>query len=332
VTTTQDRIYTLSCTVDPYRSGWSLREFLAHRFRYHPPAIWEERIDAGAVRVNGTRAGGDTIVAAGDRISYSLVHAEPAVDFRFTVLHEDGDCLAVSKSGNLPVHAGGRYIENTLIAHLRGTYGNELRLAHRLDRETSGIVLLAKSREAAVHFEREFHSGRVKKKYLAVLRGILPREVAVDAPIGRLPFEDPDPPRWRVLPPPAGKPSRTLFRPLATGHASEIPCTLALAIPESGRTNQIRIHAAHAGHPILGDKVHGVPGEVVRAYFREGETPELLAQAGAPRHLLHAAELSIAHPRTGLLLELSAPLPADFELSWTASKPLKTLPEKDDVP
>ena len=317
-TTQRSRHYTLSCLVDAYRSGWTLRAFLGHRFRYHPPAIWEERIEAGAVRVNGARANGDTIVAGGDRVAYSLVHAEPAVDFRLTVLHEDEDCLAVSKSGNLPVHAGGRYIRNTLIAHLRESHGDELRLAHRLDRETSGIVLLAKTRAAAVHFEREFHSGRVVKKYFAVLRGELAPEVAVDAPIGRAPFEDPDPPRWRVLEPPAGKPSRTLFRRLAISHAAPHTYTLALALPESGRTNQIRIHAAHAGHPIVGDKIHAVPLELVRAYFRDGETPELLAAAGAPRHLLHAAELSIAHPRDGRALELSAPLPADFELSWTA--------------
>ncbi|HET9886452.1 MAG TPA: RluA family pseudouridine synthase, partial [bacterium] len=302
----------------PYRDGWSLREFLSHRFRYHPPAIWDERIEAGAVRVNGTRAGGERLLAVGDRISYSLVHAEPEVDFRFTILHEDDDCLAVAKSGNLPVHAGGRYIKNTLIAHLREIHGSELRLAHRLDRETSGIVLLAKTRAAAVHFEREFHSGRVVKKYHAVLRGHLPLEAAVDAPIGRAPLEDPDPPRWRVIDPPAGKPSRTLFRRLATAQTPQGPCTLALAIPESGRTNQIRIHAAHMGHPILGDKVYAVPLDLVRAYFRDGESPDLLAAAGAHRHLLHAAELSIAHPRDGRLLELRAPLPADFELSWTA--------------
>jgi RluA family pseudouridine synthase len=329
-TTERSRRYTLSCLVDPYRDGWTLRAFLSHRFRYHPPAIWDERIEAGAVRVNGTCAGGERVLAVGDRVSYSLVHAEPEVDFRFTVLHEDDDCLAVSKSGNLPVHAGGRYIKNTLIAHLRETHGDELRLAHRLDRETSGIVLLAKTREAAVHFEREFHSGRVVKKYFAVLRGSIPAEVAVDAPIGRAPFEDPDPPRWRVIEPPAGKPSRTIFRRLGVSETAQGPCTLALALPESGRTNQIRIHAAHIEHPILGDKIHAVPTELVRAYFRDGETPELLAAAGARRHLLHAAELSIAHPRDGRPLELRAPLPSDFELSWTASE--SPLLEKDEVP
>lgn len=329
-TSERSRRYTLSCLVDPYRDGWTLRAFLSHRFRYHPPAIWDERLEEGAVRVNGTRAGGERVVAVGDRVSYSLVHAEPEVDFRYTTLHEDDDCLAVCKSGNLPVHAGGRYIKNTLIAHLRESHGLELRLAHRLDRETSGIVLLAKTRAAAVHFEREFHSGRVVKKYQAVLRGLLPHEATVDAPIGRAPLDDPDPPRWRVMDLPVGKASRTVFRRLVTAETDQGPCTLALAIPESGRTNQIRIHAAHIGHPILGDKMHAVSIELVRAYFRDGETPELLAAAGAHRHLLHAAELSIAHPRDGRLLELQAPLPGDFELSWTALKAPSF--EKDDVP
>jgi RluA family pseudouridine synthase len=323
----QPKSYTLSCTVDPYRGGWKLREFLAHRFRYHPAAIWDQRIAAGAVRVNGVCAGPSTLVGSGDRIEYVLVHAEPAVDFRCEIPHDDDDCLAVSKSGNLPVHAGGRYIANTLIAHLRASYGNGLCLAHRLDRETSGIVLLAKHKGAAIHFEREFHAGRAEKKYLAVMRGTFSSEFVVEAPIGRIPKEELAP-RWGIVPAPIGKPARTLFRALATGEAQapalkdaahsaaigRIPVTLAQVLPESGRTNQIRIHAAHAGHPILGDKVYGVPRELAQSFFREGETPQLLAAAGAFRHLLHASSLSIAHPKQGKI-ELFAPPPPDLMIS-----------------
>jgi RluA family pseudouridine synthase len=243
------------------------------------------------------------------------------------------------------VHAGGRYIRNTLIAHLRATHSPNLFLAHRLDRETSGVVLLAKHRRAAAHFERELHAGRARKVYLAVLRGAFPAALTVDAPIGRVPSlgpgAEPDPPRWRVLDPPAGKPSVTRFRRLAAGRASappRAPVTLVAVEPLTGRTNQIRIHAAHAGHAVLGDKVYGVARELVLECFTKGPTPELLAAAGAPRHLLHAATLVIAHPAGGAPLELSAPVPPDFALSWEEI-PLRRalsgpapIPREDEAP
>ena len=113
------RRYDLACTVDAYRDGWTLARFLAHRFRYHPPDLWRERIAAGVVRIGGRVAAPDDPVRKGDRVEYTIVHAEPPVDFSFDVLHEDEHLLAVSKSGNLPVHAGGKFIRHTLIAKLR---------------------------------------------------------------------------------------------------------------------------------------------------------------------------------------------------------------------
>ena len=93
------RRYDLSCEVDAYRHGWTLARFLAHRFRYHPPDLWKERIEHGAVRINGRVAAPADLVAKGDRIEYTILHAEPSVDFRFEILHEDEHLLAVAKSG-----------------------------------------------------------------------------------------------------------------------------------------------------------------------------------------------------------------------------------------
>jgi len=302
--------YELSCSVDPYRDGWALAEFLSHRFRYHPPELWRERLADGAVRVNGEVAGADTVVRKGDRIEYTIWHAEPAVDFRHEVLHEDGALLAVSKSGNLPVHAGGKFIRNTLIAHLRARYGDELRPAHRLDRETSGVVLLAKTREAARALEVQFRERRVGKEYVAVLRGRLEADLLVEGAIARR--EPAEPPYFRVVEA-GGKPAATRFRPLEAGVAAGgDPVTLVAAEPEGGRTNQIRVHAAHAGHPILGDKIYGVPPDLARRFVAEGEWPGLLVAAGAARHLLHCAVLTVEHPDTGAPLRIEAPPPADL--------------------
>jgi len=315
------RTYVLSCEVDPYRDGWTLERFLTHRFRYHPSPIWMERMAAGAVRLNGETAGPDTPVHKGDRIEYTVIHAEPAVDFRYEVLHDDGTVLAVAKSGNIPVHAGGKFICNTLITRLREDFGEGLRPAHRLDRETSGVIVLARTRKAAAAFERQFRGRRVRKRYLAVVRGVAPEELTVDAAIVRR--EPPEPPYFRAVAGAGdggGKAAVTHFRRLRTGTAAAPPhglLSLVEAVPESGRTNQIRVHAAHAGFPILGDKVYGVPEALARAFVKSGPTDEIDAAAGALRHLLHCAELELTHPATGEPLRLSAPVPDDFEEAFT---------------
>jgi RluA family pseudouridine synthase len=296
--------------------------FLAHRFRYHAAEVWAERLAAGAVRVNGGLASADLVVRHGDHIEYTLWHEEPEVDFRFEILHEDDRVLAVSKPGNLPVHAGGKYIRNTLIAKLRETHGDELRPAHRLDRETSGVVLLAKGREAAAALEREFHARRVRKAYVAILRGEAPEDIVVDAPIARL-----DPKggsSLRVVDPLHGKPSRTVFHRIAARPAERtLPARSFVVIrPESGRTNQIRVHAKHVGHPVLGDKVYGVPERMAAGFAAGTDTPGILAAAGAPRHLLHCAFLSVQHPAPGApLLVLTAAPPPDFADSWGGPLP-----------
>jgi RluA family pseudouridine synthase len=317
VTQPAPRRYDLSCTVDPYRDGWTVADFLAHRFRYHPPEIWAERLAAGAVRVRGEPADASTVVRKGDTVEYTIYHAEPPVDFSYSVLHEDEVLLAVAKSGNLPVHAGGKFIRNTLIARLREERGEELRLVHRLDRETSGVVLLARTREAARALEEQLRERRVEKVYRAVLRGSLAAALRVDGPIARR--EPAEPPYFRVVAE-GGKPAATAFEPLATGTSpAGEPVTLVAARPEGGRTNQIRVHAAHAGHPVLGDKIYGVPPELARRFVAEGEFPELLAAAGAHRHLLHCAALTFRHPSSGAALRLEAPLPPDFAAAGIAS-------------
>jgi len=142
----------------------------------------------------------------------------------------------------------------------------------------------------------------------------------VDAAIVRR--QPPEPPYFRAAAAEgdaSGKAAVTRFRRLRTGAAAASPhepLSLVEAAPESGRTNQIRVHAAHAGFPILGDKVYGVPEAMARAFVQSGPTPEIEAAAGAPRHLLHCAELVLTHPETGEPLRLSAPVPADFAEAW----------------
>jgi 23S rRNA pseudouridine1911/1915/1917 synthase len=303
---------TLTCEVDSYRSGWTIVRFLAHRFKYHAAERWTARVADGWVLVNGSRVAPDHEVKKGDAVTYTIFHVEPEVDFRYEVVYEDDWLLAISKSGNIPVHACGVYIRNTLIATLKNIYGDSLNLAHRLDRETSGLTLLTKDAQTARAMGKMFAGGAVAKLYAAVVHGRVEREsFTVDAPIGKT-IEEVTPrpedimgsdlaadlPRFvprRRVDREKGKPSVTRFeveRYLGS-------CTLVQAIPLSGRTNQIRVHLHHAGHPIVGDKVYK-PAE-----------PDSIDDSIA-RQALHCRELRFSHPATGRDLRLDAPYPDDF--------------------
>jgi len=154
----EKRSLTLTCEVDSYRSGWSIVDFLAHRFPYHTREGWTARVHDQWVSVNGEAVQFDHVVRKSDRVAYTIFHAEPPVDDRYNVVFEDDHYLAVAKSGNIPVHACGIYIVNTLIARLRADFGANVNLVHRLDRETSGVVVLAKHKEANRLLARMFDS------------------------------------------------------------------------------------------------------------------------------------------------------------------------------
>jgi UPF0176 protein len=310
---------TLTCEVDSYRSGWSIVRFLAHRFKYHTAERWTTRVRDGWVLVNGEAVSPDHVVHKRDRVTYTIFHTEPEVDRRYDVIYEDEHLLAVSKSGNIPVHACGVYIRNTLIANLKNIYGENLNLAHRLDRETSGLTLLTKDARSARVLGEMFAAGEVGKLYAAVVHGrVREPSFEVDAPIGRVleplaawsdaPLDSDlaeDRPRFvprRRVDFETGKPAVTRFEVERVIGG----CTLLRAIPLSGRTNQIRVHLDHVGHPIVGDKVY-TPRSTGNGASRRQPVPPLIG-----RQALHCRELRFAHPVTRRPLHLVASYPHDF--------------------
>jgi len=318
----QKRSLTLTCEVDSYRSGWSIVDFLAHRFPYHTREGWTSRVCDEWVSVNGAAVPSDHIVRKDDAVAYTILHAEPPVDDRYAVLFEDDHYLAVAKSGNIPVHACGIYIVNTLIARLRADFGENVNLVHRLDRETSGVVVLAKHREANRLLARMFERGEVAKRYLAIVHGRVPQdEMTIDAPIGKIDarFQYPVEYAWgkendlaTYLPKrcvdPSGKPARSRVEVIERRG----DFTIVRVIPEQGRTNQIRVHLAHAGHPIVGDKIYSLSGDVRDEQLRDGLTDRVRAALVLARHALHCESLSFTHPLEGARVELHAPLPDDM--------------------
>ncbi len=297
-------------------------DFLAHRFPYHTREGWTARVRDEWVQVNDGVVPVDHVVRKDDAVAYTILHAEPAVDDRYDVLFQDDHYLAVAKSGNIPVHACGIYIVNTLIGRLRADFGSNVNLVHRLDRETSGVVVLAKHREANRLLARMFERGEVAKRYLAIVHGrVADDEMAIDAPIGKIDarFQYPVEYEWgkqndlaTYLPKrqvdPHGKPARTRVEVIERRG----DFTTVRVLPEQGRTNQIRVHLAHVGHPIVGDKIYSLSGDLRGEQLREGLTDWVRAALVLPRHALHCEALSFTHPLEGARVELRAPLPEDL--------------------
>jgi 23S rRNA pseudouridine1911/1915/1917 synthase len=244
----------------------------------------------------------------GDRITiYRPPPDEPDVPRFFSTLYEDEWIMAVDKPAGLPVHPTARYHRNTLTALLRERYGEERPiLAHRIDSETSGVLILAKSKLAEKKMKRQFAERRVQKRYLAIVRGWpTPPEGRIEVPLG----PDPEGPiKVKMAARTDGLPALTEYRIVARlKEAALVECR-----PRTGRQHQIRAHLAHLGHPILGDKMYGPDPDLFLDYIDNGPTEEILERAGARRHYLHAAAISFDHPVTNEPFSIVCPLPQDM--------------------
>mgnify|MGYP001405870268 CR=1 FL=1 len=290
-----------------------LDRYLARRFTYRSRTRWSGIIEAGRILVNGLRCRPSRIVRFGDRLDYvPLREPEPAVEARVPILFEDEAMLAVDKPANLPVHPSGRYFRNTLLCLLLERRGETLdepgiRIVHRLDRETSGVVVFGKSRADTAALARQFEEGRVRKEYLVLVHGEPPEDrIVVDAPLGRA-RESRVRKAVAVVPEGEGRRARTEFETLARGggHA------LLAARPRTGRLHQIRVHARHAGYPVVGDKLYGLDERYfLKLAAGEEYSAEDRARLRLERQGLHAWRLRVAHPRTQEPCELTAPMPA----------------------
>jgi 23S rRNA pseudouridine1911/1915/1917 synthase len=247
-------------------------------------------------------------VRAGDTIHIDRpAPIEPEVPRDFPILASDAYFMAIDKPAGLPMHTTAKFWKNTLVAILRERYPEEgLQICHRIDRETSGVLLIARTREAASFLKRAFASRAVKKTYLALVHGIpAPSSGVIDAPMRLIESRS----HLMMGVEDDGLPSVTRYRVQQTfaRHA------LVEAAPETGRQHQIRVHLAHLGHPIVGDKLYGASEQAFMDYCDSGMTPELLDLFdGLPRHALHAARLIFPHPETKEMITVESPLPGDL--------------------
>jgi 23S rRNA pseudouridine955/2504/2580 synthase len=291
-------------TVPDDREGQRLDNFLFGLLKGVPKTHVYRLLRTGQVRINGKRAKPDTRLAGGDQVRVPPVRVaapnEPArasdrslADLAARIVFEDRCFIAIDKPSGLASH-GGSGIRLGAIEQLRQLRPNEnLELVHRLDRDTSGVLLFARKRSALTGIQALIRGGKVEKRYLALLAGHLPKpKLVVDAALQksvlrggeRLVSVDPD-----------GKPSRSTFRSLARKGAYEY---VQVDI-DTGRTHQIRVHALHVGAPVAGDDKYG-----------DADANRALRERGLKRLFLHAAELAfdLGEQR----YHITAPLPQDL--------------------
>ena len=268
----------------------------------------KQLVDGGHVRVDGVLRKASHAVPAGARVVVTLPPPVPSTlvpeALPLTVLFEDADLLAIDKPPGMVVHPapGARTgtVVNAVLHRLGELAGvgaaDRPGIVHRLDKDTSGVLLVARTSAALAALGRQFRDRSVHKTYVAVVHGRVARASGVvDRPIGRDPRE-----RKRMSVRGGGRAAVTRW-----SVTERFPgATLLTLHPETGRTHQLRVHLAALGHPIVGDAVYGG-----RRRPPAG-TPPLLATF--PRQALHAAEVAFAHPRTGVPTTIRAPIPADI--------------------
>ncbi|MFN2475734.1 MAG: RluA family pseudouridine synthase [Chthoniobacterales bacterium] len=289
------------------RAGLRLDQFLAAELTDFSRSRLQKLIVEGCVLLNAKEPRTREVVRTGDVVQLTVPALEKieaaAEQIALQILFEDDDLLVLDKAAGMVVHPGAGNQEHTLVnallSHcttLSGIGGKERPgIVHRLDKETSGCLVVAKNDNAHRELSRQFAERTMQKIYLALVAGRLKvKSGVIDAPIARHPVHRQ---RMSVSKNSRGRSAKTEYRVLRMGQdVSLVECTL-----HSGRTHQIRVHLHHLGHPVLGDKLYAT---------RLGK--------GFARQMLHAWKLGFTHPRTTEWMEFEAPLPQDFTAALDA--------------
>ncbi len=262
-------------------------------------------VDAGRVLVDGRARPRSHRLEGGERLRWERPEPAPAAEplperVPLRVRYEDEHLLVVAKPAGLVVHPGAGHHSGTLVNALLGREGTRLStlggsgrpgIVHRLDKDTSGLLLVAKDDLTHRALARDLAAHRIERRYLALAQGHLAASGTVDAPLARHPRD-----RKRMAVVPGGRRAVTRWRVVQSHPAAD----LVEATLETGRTHQIRVHLAHLRHPVVGDRSYGAD-------------PTLAARLGLERPFLHAWRLTFRHPADGRELELTEPLPDELE-------------------
>jgi len=296
----------ISLSIQPQEAGLRLDRYLASTLDTISRTGVQQLIAGGVVFVNGKPGKASYTLKAGDAVQASRVakaqssNMQP-LSYKLDIVYEDSDLLVVNKEAGMVVHPAPGHTSDTLVNALLAyspalsDVGNAQRpgIIHRLDKDTSGLIIVAKNTRTLAALTEQMQRHAVVKRYLALVVGSIPLDQgSIDAPIGR----DPRHRQQMAITAMSSREARTHFRVLQRfprGH------TLLLLQLETGRTHQIRVHLKAIGYPIVGDPIYG-PGRK-----EHGLT--------LARPFLHAYQLKFTHPTTNVVLELEAPLPDDLQ-------------------
>ncbi|MDG2012170.1 MAG: sulfurtransferase [Pirellulaceae bacterium] len=274
---------------------YQLIDFLSEFHPHIGREVWQSRIEQGFILLNEKAMGLHDAVREGQRLEHLLpATVEPDVNGKIDLIYEDDYLVVVNKPAPLPMHPSGRFNRNTLTWLLSQIYDHQLRVAHRLDANTSGVVVFSRTRKVASSIQPQFEKQTVVKRYLVFVHGCpVESEFTIDLPI----TDQPTIAGGRRVSD-TGKQCRTDCRVLATSSCGEY--ALLEATPRTGRTNQIRIHLWHQGHPVVGDPTYLLKNRM--------SATQTLSINDDPM-CLHAWQIGLVHPESDATIEFTAPLP-----------------------
>ncbi len=303
----------LTLTVDDVAAGPRLDAFLASRINELSRTRIQRAIEDGDVLVNDRAAKSSYRLRAGDVIEIDLAEP-PAVaitpeSIPLNIVFEDDDLIVIDKPAGMVVHPGAGIesgtLANALVYHFNQLSGAAGRIrpgiVHRIDKETSGLLVVAKNDVSHEKLSDQFRDRKVFKMYMALVYGRVKEDRGeITAPIGRSPRNRA---RMAALSGGAGRAAHTIFEVRARYNEF----TLLDVEIKTGRTHQIRVHLSHKGYPVAGDRVYGAGRENA---VRDVEIKRMIKNL--KRHFLHSSRLALTHPRSGIRMEFTSPLPAEL--------------------
>ncbi len=346
-----DDQYIVTHRVGPVESGLRIDTFLKTKYQKRSRERIKKSIEEGSVHIEREnfsyhplgKLKASSPIIEGDLIQICTNRKEePPVSFDFKVLYEDDSVLVIDKPANLPVHPAGKYFFNTLLIYLKTQYRKtnrsnlEYYLVHRIDRETSGALILSKKKSICEHFIENFKLRKIKKTYLALAHGCPPSTLPIPL-IVKIPLGSAKDSKIRLKVGPrketeGGQSAETHFYPLQSfTNASGKKFTFWECRPKTGRQHQIRVHLFEAGYPIVGDKLYGIDERDAMRFFepihirfrpnihskRTGyffDLPKSLEEhLILDRHALHAWKIKFQHPVTKKDISIQTEIPNDIQ-------------------
>ncbi len=305
---------TVEIIVDASGQGYRIDQFLSQKYSIISRSDWQKRIAGGLVTVNGKPVRSSRKLNTNEVIAFRFFRdAEPEVNTDYSIVYKDSSVLVIDKPANLPVHPSGPYFHNTLTELLRekDLFSDKVHPVHRLDRETSGLLVFAVNANAAKILHASMLKGEITKEYRVIVEGAFPAALSATG------FLDQD-----TISPVRKK--RRFFAEVQsdeseTSHTDFFgvqkcgPVSLLRAVLHTGRMHQIRATLFSLGYPVVGDKLYGVDDTVYLRFIEDALTPEDGIKNRLNRTALHSSGLGFIHPETGKRIDFESVLPLEME-------------------